>query len=57
MFKSVEKRFKSQKQDKKTTKPLKVLTLDTISEPSAAKPFFKFRTAEKGLYKAFRVSY
>ena len=31
-----------------------------LAEPSLAKPFFKFRTAEKGFvgkYETFRVSY
>jgi hypothetical protein len=33
---------------KKSTRPLKVLPLDTNSEPSPAKPFLKFRRAERG---------
>jgi hypothetical protein len=43
-----------------STKPLKVLQVYRSEETSPAKPFFKFRTAEKGFvgkYEAFRVSY
>jgi len=40
---------------KKSMKPLKVLPVYPREEPSPAKPFFKFRTAEKGLYKALSV--
>jgi hypothetical protein len=53
-------RRKSQKKDKISTKPLKILPVCPGEEPSPAKPFFKFRTAEKdflGKYEAFRVSY
>jgi hypothetical protein len=45
---------------KKSTKPLKVLRVYRGEEPFAAKPFFKFRTTEKGFvrkYETFRVSY
>jgi hypothetical protein len=48
------------KRIKISTKPLKVLPVCPREEPSSAKPFFKFRTAEKGFvgkYEAFRVSY
>jgi hypothetical protein len=45
------------KRIKKSTKPLKVLPVYLREELSPAKTFLKFRTAEKGLYKAFRVSY
>ncbi len=48
------------KRIKISTKPLKVLPVCPREEPSPAKPFFKFRTAEKGFvgkYEAFRVSY
>ncbi len=41
-------------------KPLKVLPMYPSEEPSPAKPFFKFRTAEKGFveeYETFRGSY
>ncbi len=47
----------SKKRIKKSTKPLKVLPVYPGEEPSPTKPFFKFRTGEKGLYKTFRVSY
>jgi len=43
----------------KTTKPKKVLTVYPGEEPSPTKPFFKFRTVEKGLvgkYGTFRVA-
>ncbi len=43
-----------------STKPLKVLSVYRSEEPSPAKPFFKFRTAQKGFvgkYETFRVSY
>ncbi len=42
---------------KKSTKPLKVLPVYRGEEPSLTKPFFKFRTGEKGLYKTFKISY
>jgi hypothetical protein len=42
---------------KKSTKPLKVLLVYAGEDPSPTKPFFKFLTGEKGLYKIFRVSY
>ena len=45
------------KRIKKSTKPLKVLTMYPGEEPSPTKPFFKFRTGEKDLYETFRVSY
>jgi hypothetical protein len=45
------------KRIKKSTKPLKVLSVYPREEPSPTKPFFKFRTGEKGLYKTFRVLY
>jgi hypothetical protein len=45
------------KRIKKSTEPLKVLPVYPEEEPSPKKPFFKFRTGEKGLYKTFRVSY
>jgi hypothetical protein len=52
------KRIQSlKKRIKKSTKPLKVLPVYPREEHSLAKPFFKFRTAEKGIYKAFAVSY
>ena len=43
-----------------SVKTLKVLLLDTRADFSAAKPFVKFRTAEKRfrkIYKTFKVSY
>ncbi len=45
---------------KKSTKPLKVLTVYPVEEPSPTKRFLKFRTAERGLvgkYETFRVLY
>jgi hypothetical protein len=36
------------KGETKSTKPLKVLPVYPQEEPSPAKPFLKFRTAEKG---------
>ncbi len=48
------------KRIKKSTKPLMVLPVYPREEPSPAKPFLKFRTAEKGFvgkYETFRVSY
>jgi hypothetical protein len=39
---------KSQKKDKKSTKPLKVLSVYLREGPSPAKTFFKFRGTEKG---------
>jgi hypothetical protein len=56
----VQKRPKSQKRIKKSTKPLKVLTMYPGEEPSPTKLFLKFRTAERGFvgkYETFRVSY
>jgi hypothetical protein len=60
MSKSVQMCPKSQKNDKKSTTPLKVLRVYRGEEPFAAKPFLKFRTAEKGFvgkYETFTVSY
>jgi len=60
MSKSVQRRRKSEKGIKISTKPLKVLPVYPSEEPFPVKPFFKFRTAEKdfiGKYEAFRVSY
>jgi hypothetical protein len=37
------------KRIKKSTKPSKVLPLYPGEEPSPTKPFFKFRTGDKGL--------
>ncbi len=37
------------KRIKKSAKPLKVLPVYRGEEPSPTKPFFKFRTGEKGL--------
>jgi hypothetical protein len=51
---------KSQKSDKISSKPLKVLRVYRGEEPFAAKPFFKFQTAEKGFvgkYETFTVSH
>jgi hypothetical protein len=51
---------KFQKRDKKSTKPSKILTVYRGEEPSATKPFFKFRTAGKGFaekYETSKVSY
>jgi hypothetical protein len=48
------------KRIKISRKPLKVLPVYPGEEPSPAKPFFKFRTAEKGFvgkYETFRASY
>jgi hypothetical protein len=45
MSKSVQMRPKSQENDKKSTKPLKVLRVYRGEDPFAAKPFFKFRAA------------
>jgi hypothetical protein len=48
------------KRIKISTKPLKVLPVCLGEEPSPAKPFFQFRTAEKGFigkYETFRLSY
>jgi len=48
----------SKKRIKKSTKPLKVLTVCPGEEPSPAKLFLKFRTAEKGFvgkFETFRV--
>jgi hypothetical protein len=60
MSKSFQMRPKSQKRIKKSAKPLKVLPLGTREEPSSAKSFFKFGTAEKGFvgkYETLRVTY
>jgi hypothetical protein len=48
---------KSQKKDNKIYKTYKGSSRVSRGESSPVKPFLKFRTAEKGLYKAFRVSY
>ena len=45
---------------KNSTKPLKDLPVCRGEEPSATKPFFKFRTPKKGFvvkYETFMVSY
>ncbi len=60
MAKSVQRRQKSQKIDKISTKPLKVFPVYPSEEPFPAKPFFRVRTAEKdfvGKYETFRVFY
>ncbi len=41
------------KRIKISTKPLKVLPVYRSQEPSPAKPFFKFRTADKGFVDIF----
>ena len=44
----------SKKRIKKSTKPLKVLPLDTREEPFSCETFFKFGTAKKGFVKKIR---
>jgi hypothetical protein len=59
MSKSVQRRRKSQKRIKISTKPLKVLPVYRSEEPSPAKPFLKFHTAGKGFvekHETFRDS-
>jgi len=47
LSKSFQMHPKLKKNDKKTTRPLMILTVFRGGEPSGTKPFFKFRTAEK----------
>ncbi len=48
---------KSQKKDKKIYETFKGASRVSAGRTFSCETFFKFRTAEKGLYKAFAVSY
>jgi hypothetical protein len=60
MSKSAQRRPESQRKNKNIYETFKGSSVYPREEPSPAKPFFKFCTAEKGFvrkYETFRVSY